>query len=130
MRALPLGPSVEHPMGPRNVSCSREVSTGGRKPQRTSQRLHSQGRKLMIQTTIQRADEGPRETLEGCAKIEVELHAVPATGAFGGAPYTATKRVRGAPKYGWNCMRTLPLGPSAEHHIGATKRVRGAPKLK
>ena len=33
--------------------------------------------------------------------------------ACGGATFEATKRVRGATKWGWNCMRTLPLG-----HVG------------
>ena len=51
------------------------------------------------------------ETCEGCPEMEVELHADPATGAFGGAPYGATKRVRGALKLRWNCMRTLPMRP-------------------
>ena len=36
------------------------------------------------------------ELCEGCAEIGVELHADPPTGAFGGAPYGATNRARGA----------------------------------
>ena len=85
-----------------------------------------------------------------------EPHANAATGAFAGAPYGASKRVRGVPKLGWNRMRTQPLGPSVElpmglrnvcaeidpsNHadaateafgglrmIGATKRVMGVPE--
>ena len=56
MRTLPLGPSVELPLGPR--------------------------------------------TCEGCAKMGRWRHADPPAGAFGGAPYGATRRVRGAPKWG------------------------------
>ena len=33
-----------------------------------------------------------------------------ATGAFGGAPYEATKRVRGVPKLPEAAMRAAPLG--------------------
>ena len=51
---------------------------------------------------------------EGCATVGAVLHATPTIGAFGGAPYGATKRVRGVPKWGGAAMRTLPLGPSAE----------------
>eukprot|EP00959_Pyramimonas_sp_CCMP1952_P312152 6533048-Pyramimonas_sp.AAC.1 len=44
------------------------------------------------------------------------------TGAFGGAPDGATKRVKGEPR--WACggrgrhMRTRPLGPSVELPMG------------
>ena len=41
-------------------------------------------------------------------------HANPVSKAFGGAPYEATKRVRGVPKLGGAAMRTLPLAPSVE----------------
>ena len=58
------------------------------------------------------------ETCEGCAKVDPNTHAGPATGAFGGAPYGATKRVRGVPKWGGGGMRTLPLGPSVELPMG------------
>ena len=44
-------------------------------------------------------------------KNVVGKHAGPGTGAFGGAPYGATKRVRGVPKWGGGVMRTFPLGP-------------------
>eukprot|EP00959_Pyramimonas_sp_CCMP1952_P132780 2776046-Pyramimonas_sp.AAC.1 len=44
--------------------------------------------------------------------MEVELHADPAIGTFGGAPYGATKRVRGAPT--WACGR-------AEAEMGGRK---------
>eukprot|EP00959_Pyramimonas_sp_CCMP1952_P341429 7152469-Pyramimonas_sp.AAC.1 len=50
MRRLPLGPSVEPPMGPRNV--------------------------------------------RGYAEMRGGSHADPATGAIGGSPHGATKRVR------------------------------------
>eukprot|EP00959_Pyramimonas_sp_CCMP1952_P058538 1222351-Pyramimonas_sp.AAC.1 len=77
---------------------------------------------------------------------------------FARVPYGATKRVRGAPKWGayrmraaplgswvelpmgprsaWGVpklgahrMRAAPLGPKVEPPYGATKRVRGVPKL-
>ena len=54
------------------------------------------------------------ETCEGCARRGPNHHADAATGAFGGAPYGATERVRGAPKWGGGGMRALPLGPSVE----------------
>eukprot|EP00959_Pyramimonas_sp_CCMP1952_P023923 501437-Pyramimonas_sp.AAC.1 len=60
--------------------------------------------------------------------MEVEPHANPATGAFSGAPYRATNRVRGVPIWEWCRMRTLPLGPSAELPMGPTNRVRGVPE--
>ena len=37
---------------------------------------------------------------------------------FGGAPYVATNRVRGVPKWGGGAMRTLQLGPSVELPMG------------
>ena len=55
---------------------------------------------------------------EGCAEMGRGRHADPATGAFGGAPYWATNRVRGAPKWGGAAMRALPLGPSVELPMG------------
>ena len=54
------------------------------------------------------------ETCEGCAEMGRWRHANFPTGAFGGAPYGATKRVRGVPKWGEAAMRTLPLGLSVE----------------
>eukprot|EP00959_Pyramimonas_sp_CCMP1952_P225339 4712626-Pyramimonas_sp.AAC.1 len=48
---------------------------------------------------------------EWCTRMEVELHAGAATGAFGGAPLGTTKHARGAPKWRWNCMRALQQGP-------------------
>ena len=55
------------------------------------------------------------ETCEGCAEMGMRwagrTHAVGATGAFGGAPDGATKRVRGAPKWGGDAMRAAQLGP-------------------
>ena len=61
------------------------------------------------------------EPSEWCAKMGRSPHANPATGAFGGAPYGATNRVRGAPKWGGAAMRTLPLGPSVEPPMGPRK---------
>eukprot|EP00959_Pyramimonas_sp_CCMP1952_P398551 8351111-Pyramimonas_sp.AAC.1 len=46
-----------------------------------------------------------------------ETHAGAATGAFGGDPYGAMKRVRGVPKLVWGTRAV------------ATKRARGVPKL-
>eukprot|EP00959_Pyramimonas_sp_CCMP1952_P310803 6504262-Pyramimonas_sp.AAC.1 len=37
---------------------------------------------------------------------------------FGGAPYGATRRVLGVPKWVWGCMWTVALGPSVEHPMG------------
>eukprot|EP00959_Pyramimonas_sp_CCMP1952_P340162 7124513-Pyramimonas_sp.AAC.1 len=45
-------------------------------------------------------------------------HAGPGTGAFGGAQYGATKRVRGVPKWRGGGMRALALGPSVELPMG------------
>ena len=45
-------------------------------------------------------------------------HANFPTGAFGGAPYVATKRLRGVPKWRGGGMRALPLGPSVELPMG------------
>ena len=56
---------------------------------------------------------GP-ETCEVCAEMSGGRHANPATGAFGGAPDGATKRVRGVLEQAGDGMRTLPLGPSVE----------------
>eukprot|EP00959_Pyramimonas_sp_CCMP1952_P364067 7624029-Pyramimonas_sp.AAC.2 len=39
-----------------------------------------------------------RETHEGCAEVGRGRHANPAARAFGGAPYGATKRLKGVPK--------------------------------
>ena len=58
------------------------------------------------------------EPCEGCAEMGRWRHADALAGAFGGVFYGATKRVRGAPKWGWNRMRTLPLGPSVELPMG------------
>ena len=45
--------------------------------------------------------------------------------ALGGAPYRATKRMRGVPKRGWGRVRNLPLGPSVERPMGARNAVLG-----
>ena len=59
------------------------------------------------------------ETCEGCAEMGRWRHANFPTGAFGGAPYGATKRVRGLPKWARVHMRTLPREPSAELPVGS-----------
>eukprot|EP00959_Pyramimonas_sp_CCMP1952_P257912 5389921-Pyramimonas_sp.AAC.1 len=41
------------------------------------------------------------EACEGCAEWLRGTHADGGTGALGGAPYGATKRVRGVPKWVW-----------------------------
>ena len=51
------------------------------------------------------------EACEGCATMGWRRHAGAATGAFGGAPNGATKRVRGVPKWGGGGMRAQPFGP-------------------
>ena len=66
---------------------------------------------------------GATKRVRGAPKWGVELHADPASVAFGGAPYWATNRVRGAPKWKWNCMRTLPLGPSVDPRDGCAEMV-------
>eukprot|EP00959_Pyramimonas_sp_CCMP1952_P033171 695734-Pyramimonas_sp.AAC.1 len=57
------------------------------------------------------------------------MHADPATGALGGAPYGATKRMGGAPEWRWNCMRALPPGPSVEHLMGVRWVCARTPRL-
>ena len=104
MRALPLGPSVELPMGVRNVrGVCQSVPEYACGPCHWGLRWSSLW---------------GHETCEGCAKVEGGRHARSATGAFGGAPCGVTKRVRGVPKSGWNRMRTLPPGPSVELPMG------------
>ena len=51
---------------------------------------------------------------EGCAEMGRGRPADATTEAFGGAPYGATKRVRGVPEWTRVIMRTQPLGPSVE----------------
>eukprot|EP00959_Pyramimonas_sp_CCMP1952_P034784 728813-Pyramimonas_sp.AAC.1 len=53
-------------------------------------------------------------------------HAGPATGAFGEAPYGATERGSGVPKWvGWR--HAGPAGAFGVVPYGATNRVRGVP---
>eukprot|EP00959_Pyramimonas_sp_CCMP1952_P083249 1739897-Pyramimonas_sp.AAC.1 len=52
-----------------------------------------------------------------CTGWEGDAHANAAAGAFGGAPYGATKRCTGQ----WQGIRALPLGPSVELPMGAEK---------
>ena len=58
------------------------------------------------------------ETCEGVPKWVRWAHANAAIWAFGGAPYGATKRVRGVPKGAGGRMRALQLGPSLEIPMG------------
>ena len=58
------------------------------------------------------------EPCEGCAEMARWRHAGPGTGALGGAPYGATQRVRGVPKWRGGGTRALPLGPSVELPMG------------
>eukprot|EP00959_Pyramimonas_sp_CCMP1952_P471767 9498944-Pyramimonas_sp.AAC.1 len=53
-------------------------------------------------------------------------HANFATGAFGGAPYGGTKRVRGAPKCGGAAMRLATAQPEA--HACATRGFSQPPR--
>ena len=55
-------------------------------------------------------------------------HVDTATGAFGGAPYGATKRVRGAPKWAWGRHANAATGAFGGDPYGATILVRGVPK--
>eukprot|EP00959_Pyramimonas_sp_CCMP1952_P185475 3878337-Pyramimonas_sp.AAC.1 len=50
--------------------------------------------------------------------MDPNTHADPASGAFGRAPYGATKCVRGVPRWTRVRMRTLPLEPSVELPMG------------
>ena len=68
---------------------------------------------------------GGTKRVRGLPKWRRRCHANPATGAFGGAPYGATIRVKGALKWGWNRVRTLPLGPSVELPMGPRSAVLG-----
>ena len=47
---------------------------------------------------------------------------------FGGAPYGATKRVRGGPKRGWRPHVSTAIGALGGAPYGATKHVKGVPK--
>ena len=53
-----------------------------------------------------------------CVKMGPSMHAGPATGAFGGAPYEATILVRGVPQLAWGRMRPPQLGPLVELPLG------------
>eukprot|EP00959_Pyramimonas_sp_CCMP1952_P130274 2724045-Pyramimonas_sp.AAC.1 len=53
-------------------------------------------------------------------------NATVATGAFGGAPNGATKRVRGMSKLAAFSYATVAIGIVGEAPCGTTKRVRGA----
>ena len=80
MRPMPRGPSVELPMRPQNAVLGVRDACG-----------HTHW-------DLRWSSLWGHETCEGCSDMEVELHADPAPGAFGGAPYGATNRVRGVLK--------------------------------
>ena len=100
MRAPPLEPSVELPMGTRNVSgmCRN-------KPGDACGPFHWRLRWSSLWGHV---------TCEGCAESGLGTHARPAACDFGGAPYGARKRVCGLPKWVWGRTRGLPLGRSVE----------------
>ena len=98
-RTLPLGPSVELLMGPRNAALG-----GG-----TACEPPHWG--------LRRSSLWGHEPLPWVG----ETHARAATGAFGGAPYGATKR---CPGWG-NRMRAVPLGPSVELPMGLQNAALG-----
>eukprot|EP00959_Pyramimonas_sp_CCMP1952_P146834 3073561-Pyramimonas_sp.AAC.1 len=54
-------------------------------------------------------------------------HAIAVTGAFGGAPYEATKRVMGMPKWARWRHASATTGAFGGAPDEATKRVRGVP---
>eukprot|EP00959_Pyramimonas_sp_CCMP1952_P239706 5009252-Pyramimonas_sp.AAC.1 len=58
----------------------------------------------------------------------VEPHAGAATGAFGGALYGATQRVRGVLEWGVEPHAGAAAGAFGGAPYGATKRVRGVPE--
>ena len=62
---------------------------------------------------------GVTKRVKGAPKVSGGRYANPVTGAFGGAPYGATKRVRAVPKWAGGRMRTLPPGPSVELPMGS-----------
>ena len=68
------------------------------------------------------------ETREGCALLCGSDAAGGATGAFGGAPYGATKRARGVPKWMAGAHAGTAGWAFGGAPCGATKRVRGVPK--
>ena len=68
------------------------------------------------------------EACEGCAEVDPRRHAGPGTGAFGGAPYGATKCVRGVPRWVRWAHAKAAAGAFGGVPHGATKRVRGVPK--
>ena len=81
MRAPPLEPSVELPMGPRNAVLGGGDACGPH-------------------WGLPWSSTWGHETCEGCAEMGVKPHANFATEAFGGAPDGATTRVRDVPTLG------------------------------
>eukprot|EP00959_Pyramimonas_sp_CCMP1952_P304122 6365143-Pyramimonas_sp.AAC.1 len=60
------------------------------------------------------APDGATKRVRSAPKWVLGHRANPASGAFGGALPGAPKHVRGVPEWGGAAMRTLPLGPSVE----------------
>ena len=92
-----LGPSVELPLGPRNAVLGGGDACGLR------------------HWDIRWSSLWGHEALCWMGKRHVDT----AAGALGGAPYGATKRVKGVPELARARMRALPLGPSVELRMGA-----------
>ena len=80
VRTAPLEPSVELHMGPRHAVLGGGDACEFRHWDRRWSSLWG------------------HETREGCAEMGVVSNTPAPTGALGGAPYGATKRVRGVPK--------------------------------
>merc|ERR1712091_640988 len=99
MRTPPLGPSVELPMGPRNAVLGGGDACG-----------HPH-------LGLRWSSLWGHETLSWVG----DTHADTPTGAFGGAPYGATKRCPGWGRRMW----TPPLGPSVELTMGPRNAVLG-----
>ena len=114
MRTPPLEPSVELPMELRSV---RGVCRSG--PEYAGEARH---------WSIRWSCPWGRQMGEGCAEMDPSTHARRATGAFGGAPYGPTKRVRGVPKWRRRSHANPATGAFGKAPYGAAKRVRGVPK--
>ena len=108
MRSRPLGPSVELPMGPRSAvlgrgdACDRghwDIRWSSLWGHETCKECAKMGRHRHANCATGALEPPERdETCEGCAKIGRGCHASCATGTLVGAPYGATKRVRGVPR--------------------------------
>ena len=107
MRPPSLGPSVELPMGLRNAALGEGTACDP------------------PQWGLRRSSLWGHETCEGCAEIGRWCHATFPTWAFGGAPYGATKLVRGVPTWvvGKHANAVIEAFGGAPYR--ATKLLRG-----